>query len=512
VLQDACFGHDLFDVGPATLCLSNLLATGFRGFVLDLYWDYSRRIWTPCPVLLANGTGSNTAGGSTVAHIGPYSCSPDLNLPVLLDVLNGYLHNTSNTLAAVMTYMHFNLHAASESNGTSGALDGSQVPQASEAISAIVNTNLSSEIYTADSLYSDRQSLNASWLGGSATSLPDLSYMTTVTDNEKRLSTPDGYPSEGLLEFSKRLVFSLGDVDPQLHLYDTDQDYKTFFKSSDLMQQTAVAYESSGTLTTGCFANENSTSIPNSNNSWAVTYNLQSPTLSDSYDPSLSNLTSCGISPILNATTLADTADANILPYQTAVYSSIWSWSTGEPRNVSANEYHGSNIRCAAMDLTLAGRWRVADCTEPHPGACRSNDEPYVWTLSRGRGPNASRDQACPPNSTFAVPRTGMENTYLRRAAARSPETAADPTVWLNFNSADVQDCWVSGVGRACPYASSQGLSTRKVIIPIVAALVVLVLAALLVFVKCAANRRNYRRGRRRKNADDAGVYEGVPA
>jgi hypothetical protein len=412
-----------------------------------------------------------------------------------------------------MTYMRFNLHAASDLNGSTSALDVSQVPQASETIGSIVNANLSSEIYTADSLYSDRQSLNSSWLSGSATSLPDLSYMTLATDDEKRLTTPNGYPSEGFLEFSKRLVFSIEDVDPRLHVYDTAQDYKTFFKSSDLMQQTAVAYSSSGVLDSGCFATENSTSILNSNNSWAVTYALPYSAISNaSYDPFLSNLTSCGISPIINATLLDGTADSNILTYQNAMYGSIWSWSTGEPRNVSANEYHSSNIRCAAMDLSLNGRWRITDCSEQHPGACRATNEPYVWTLSRSRGPNDSVDKACPPNSSFAVPRTGLENTYLRYAAAKSPETASDSTVWLNFNSVDVQNCWVSGVGRSCPYASSRGLSTRKVIIPIVAALVVLLLAALLAFVKCAANRRNYRRGRRRKNADDAGVYEGMPS
>jgi hypothetical protein len=336
--------------------------------------------------------------------------------------------------------------------------------------------------------------------------------MTIVADNNKRFSTPNGYPSEGFLEFSKRLVLSLGDVDPRLHAYDLNQDYKTLFNSPDLMQPTAVTYGSSGVLETGCFAAQNATSTLNSNNSWAVTYDLQYSAISDtSFDPSLSNLTSCGISPIMNVT-LKATADSDILPYQNAVYSSIWSWATGEPRNVSANEYHGSNIRCAAMDLSLNGRWRIVDCSEQHYGACRATNEPYVWMLSPSRGPNVSSDKACPPNSSFAVPRTGLENTYLRYAATKSPDAASDSTIWLNFNSVDVENCWVSGVGRSCPYGSNQGLSTRKVIIPIVAALVVLVIAALLVFMKCAANRRSYRRGRRRKNADDTGAYEGVPS
>jgi hypothetical protein len=52
----------------------------------------------------------------------------------------------------------------------------------------------------------------------------------------------------------------------------------------------------------------------------------------------------------------------------------------------------------------------------------------------------------------------------------------------------------------------------RAVIVPTVAAVIVFVIAALVFFVKCTANRQEYRRARRRKTSDEGGDYEGVPS
>jgi hypothetical protein len=48
--------------------------------------------------------------------------------------------------------------------------------------------------------------------------------------------------------------------------------------------------------------------------------------------------------------------------------------------------------------------------------------------------------------------------------------------------------------------------------VPTVAAVIVFVIAVLMVFVKCAANRQSYTRARRRKTSDEGGDYEGVPS
>lgn len=48
-LRQGCFGHNVFDSTAAVTCFSNLLATGFRRFEWDLFWDPSRRVWSFCP-------------------------------------------------------------------------------------------------------------------------------------------------------------------------------------------------------------------------------------------------------------------------------------------------------------------------------------------------------------------------------------------------------------------------------------------------------------------------------
>ena len=85
-----------------------------------------------------------------------------------------------------------------------------------------------------------------------------------------------------------------------------------------------------------------------------------------------------------------------------------------------------------------------------------------------------------------------------------------DELLWVDFNDLDIEDCWVIGQNSTCPYQDQKVGQGREVVVPTVAAVVVFVLAILTVFIKCAANRRNTRR--RRKRVDDGWDYEGVPS
>jgi len=83
---------------------------------------------------------------------------------------------------------------------------------------------------------------------------------------------------------------------------------------------------------------------------------------------------------------------------------------------------------------------------------------------------------------------------------------------WINFNSLDLESCWVVGVNATCPYQEDDAADlTRTVVVPTVAAVIIFVLAVLTFFVKCAANRQ-YSRRRRRRKMDDGWDYEGVPS
>lgn len=72
----------------------------------------------------------------------------------------------------------------------------------------------------------------------------------------------------------------------------------------------------------------------------------------------------------------------------------------------------------------------------------------------------------------------------------------------------------MGGANATCAYENSSGsddyIRTRTILVPTVAALIVLVLTALTVFVKVAGNRKFRKRTRRR--AKNGFVYEGVPS
>jgi len=125
---------------------------------------------------------------------------------------------------------------------------------------------------------------------------------------------------------------------------------------------------------------------------------------------------------------------------------------------------------------------------------------------------------ACSDGTRFDLPRTGLENTYLyqkilndSRSASDSDAELREKGVWINFNSLDVQDCWTSGGPNAtCPYTDNgEEVRQRNVLIPTIAALIVLILTVLTLLVKCNENRRNSRTRRRGDNGWD---YEGVPS
>ncbi|PBP24077.1 Lectin C-type domain protein [Diplocarpon rosae] len=51
-LTAACFTDNRYEDDSSANCLSNLLSIGFRRFVIDLYWDESRNVWSFCPVAI----------------------------------------------------------------------------------------------------------------------------------------------------------------------------------------------------------------------------------------------------------------------------------------------------------------------------------------------------------------------------------------------------------------------------------------------------------------------------
>ncbi|KAJ5505139.1 hypothetical protein N7463_008013 [Penicillium fimorum] len=546
-LSAACFGNRIYDRDNAAKCFSNLLAIGYRRLVVDLYWSVNRRTWFFCPVSIPISSGATVSSESkrrdsetgdddspdpTLYELGSYKCTDDLDPDTLAEVLVGYFKDTNDQLTVYTTYLILNIHVAasvSTPDEPASAISGAQLPSETERAGSILGTALGEFIYTPAQLASDRSNLNESWYKVDQSYMPITEYFT-VHENEKgEQSTPDGWPSSKYIQLAKRdrVLIEYGSVDPQLVHYNLSTPDNSVFLPGYLTSDVKVSATTNGTLTSGCLYEPGLTRVSQTNSSWAISNHLPVPgglstdETMDSLAYVLSNLTACGLSPMLNTTLFGQTADQQVDYYRNVSLSSSWAWAIGEPHdaNYAGGDGDPKYDRCAIMDLTLEGHWRSMNCTEQRRGACRIGNSPFSWVLSNKSDTFSNVPNTCPPGSSFAVPRTGLENTYLYKYLLSLPETkvdlsSTDPAlreVFVNFNSRDITSCWIpSGYDSTCPYASDpQQLERQTVLVAAIAGIIILIITALTFFVKCNANRRN---SRRRKRVIEGWEYEGVPS
>ena len=454
-------------------------------------------------------------------QIGPYSCSPGTNLSLIINTLNNFIKSSEDTLSAHLLNIVLNIHAAaSVSSPNDPAEQPLSLPEGDDLLGTIFETPFSSYLYTPTELRQDRADLNSSWYSVLERYQPDGAYYSTTSDSNGNRASVDGWPSEGYVEFikGKRLLVGWGTIDPQMQEYNSSADVGTIFPPGYIEDTRNVSASAAGQITNGCFFDAGITNLASVNSSWAVSGQVMGFNVATSpgqpLGPTLeltSSLTNCGISPLLNRTLLNSTASQDPSAYMNVSFNTIWSWAPGEPQNFTTQAGDGASstdqsFRCALMTNALNGHWRVENCDSTCYAACRAQSDPYSWLLSPSATSYSASVNVCPSNSTFTVPRTALENAYLFAALhARSDASS----VWLNFNSLDVEGCWVAGGPNAtCPYyVSASGVRRKNVIIPTVAAIIVLVLTGLTLFVKCNANRRVRRR--RRMRAEATGDYEG---
>lgn len=464
-------------------------------------------------------------------QFGPYQCTSTIEFTNFINLLSNYIQSTENTIDAHPIHLIINVHAAAATgNPAEPAMrpEQSALPGTSNSLSSLLDASLSAYIYTPTELSTHRANLNSSWYSVVPSRQPLSAYYTTKIASNHVHSTPDGWPSESFIETAKakRLLIGYGSTDPQMQDYNFSSDWGTIFPQGYMESGRDLRIQNDGIVNGGCFFDADTFDLARVNSSWSMSSNftgLDYPTAATSPPFPLlnltSNLTACGISPTINETLTNTTADTNITSYQAMSYATVWSWAYGEPRNSSGNtsdnDDKNSHFRCALMDPILNGRWRVGDCTTKYYAACRIASEPYQWQISADPVAFSAAPDVCSGNSTFAVPRTALENTYLYSALKARPDVSSNSDtngVWLQFHSLDIETCWVSGGSNAsCPYhVDAVSEQRRAVLVPTIAAVIVLVLTALTLLVKCNQNRRTSKtRTRRTEGGWD---YEGVPS
>jgi hypothetical protein len=522
-LRAACFGNDVYDKTSAVKCISNLLSVGYRRLSVDLYWSPDRRTWSFCPVTIPAGA---AASDSSVHDVGPYSCSDGLDIVSLANILLGFFRHTNSQVNVYTTYVVLNLHAAASDSAPDAVpptLSGTQLPTSEESVGHLLDRLLGMYIYRPHELAKERSNLNESWYAVDEDFQPIAQYFTIHEHPNGIISTPNGWPSAKYVQLAqqRRILLGYGTIDPQLGDLNTNVDENVLFSPGYITDVHDVSIGSNYTLLSGCLYDSDAWLVEQVNSSWALSSRIPVPDepvsseMLSQLSTMVSNLTSCGLSPLLNSTIMNTTADVDIDLYKNISLSATWSWATGEPRDATGPPGDNGHNRCALMDLTLNGHWRAANCSDVRPAACRVHNMPYTWTLSEGTADYSGASSVCPEDSSFSVPRTGLENTYLFEQAMDVFDTAsvdaANDGIWLDFNSLDIPSCWVTGGRDAeCPYASDpQQLARRTVLVSTIAGIVICIIAALTLFVKCNANRRN---SMRRKRVIEGWEYEGVPS
>ncbi|KAG9236189.1 hypothetical protein BJ875DRAFT_482524 [Amylocarpus encephaloides] len=449
--------------------------------------------------------------------IGPYTCTTTITLSSFTELLSSYFQATDDTLSARLLYVNINIHAAAPATSPLSSLAvPTGFPKSSSLLGNLFSANFTDLIYTPENLASERSNVNGSWYTVSEAYRPAEDYYNVTLNQYDIASTLDGWPSESYVGFSqgKRLLLGWGTISPQMTTYNFSSDDGTIFPTGSIQTPVPITASNTGSITSGCFLRPptESLQIASLNSSWATSSSIpgfpspQSPP--SDLNPLLAltlNTTSCGISPILNTTLLNTTARQNPSPYHDFSLATIWSWAPSEPKDYPLP----SNLRCA-LASSLTSRWSVSDCSSERHASCRALSQPYNWTLSTTLSPYGLASDACPPGYAFAVPRTALENAFLTQAMRARARAEA----WVDLNALDMARCWVTGgLDASCRYRASiydvEYARQRVIIVPTVAAIIVLIITALTVFVKAAGNRKSRRRTRKR--AGENFVYEGVP-
>ncbi|KAH8702693.1 hypothetical protein GQ44DRAFT_764407 [Phaeosphaeriaceae sp. PMI808] len=449
-----------------------------------------------------------TPNGPPLLQIGRYNCTSQMRLELFTGILDDFLKATSTTTGADLLLLTLDVHAASSilnPNEPAPKLSPDKLPGSGSLLSDVMKGNLSAVTYTPTQLRDQRSNLNTSWYKVDWPNRPAGGYFDVSYNSAQNRYTQNGWPTEAFVEFKKflRLGISYGSIDSQMQLYNTAPDSEFIFPPGTFTYLQSPTIASDGKLLAGCFFDAKDTTVARDrNSSWAIT-NAPSLNIDATSDlvaaiPSITNLTSCGITPLLNQSLGGATADKRPLPYAAFLRSTIWTWAPGEPLNATSPSDENRN-RCAVMMISpYAGRWRVTDCRERHRVACHLPGQPYNWNISTEVSSYNEATSVCRSPYRFSVPHTALENAHLL-AATRSNRENGDGPIFIDLNSINVPDCWVIGLNGTCPYANDKDDRIRIVVVPTVAAVIVFLFAALTFFVKCAANRRENKRGRRRK-------------
>lgn len=201
-------------------------------------------------------------------------------------------------------------------------------------------------------------------------------------------------------------------------------------------------------------------------------------------------LRNCGYLPLLNLSSFSYTPTQEEHDLQDTLVDlsnyNIWTWTNfTQPR---------SPYRCAVME---SDGWHSEPCSSQHRALCVSTHNASTFVLSETEANYTYADRTCAELSgpdapyNFTLPRSVVLNAAIYNQIQEMENTSYP--IWIDFNSLQTKDCWVTGGPTSqCPFYSNNLVNSptktqwnrNKVALLTIACVITFVLVGIILFLR----------------------------
>ncbi|AMD18641.1 HBL261Wp [Eremothecium sinecaudum] len=301
-------------------------------------------------------------------------------------------------------------------------------------------------------------------------------------------------------------TLSVGQLNwPTLHdfLYVRKKRVVVMLQDQELGNQTnrifgsSVLHFTSGNSTAVCPFTTQSDLINQSGHSWRFLH-------ADYETRGIKEYLRCGYSPIIRNRYNSGNISQLVPIIGAATY---WSWDNHLPYLHEEDTQKGKPYaahRCTLFRYNASsqsGSWVIADCNQKRPYICKSETSPYEWFKADQAGNHSTyfelgRFAPCPSNHTFSLPETPLQQRSLEKYL--SDNSSPDIELWIDLNSVQILNCWVTGgPDTLCPYHKKPLGTFTEMMVPaciLFAVFMVIIITLDLIRVPIQDNRRSWKR------------------
>lgn len=482
------FGYTLDSVAQ----VYDILNVGIQTLLVDLYWNEQLEKFQLCPDQFqmdsssssgnsSNSSNSNITSVYTSGNDSAVVCLRSLSFNDLTSFVQSYIKDSDTNLSADLIVLILNLHHL---NNTSFAYPEELRGTWNDTLTSVMTNYFDHYMYTPIDLQTDR----------------------AIDVNKTNLV--DGYPrlSKFLFTNKRRMIPIINQYEiPSYSNYNASMDSNLFFNMTQL-NTSFSSFDNTTTL-------DSIDQIKNkASQNWR--FSIDSPSnqfTSDSIHDQIIN----GYSPLLNHTvTHLSNLSSDLFG------NSLWLWPENEPlfineafaRYSNDSQYIQEAYSCAAM-FVQNGSFHVSNCYQEKKVLMMDKQNTYNWTVSDEKVNYFHGGNFDDNKWSFNVPKDALQRASVV-LMLNSVDSDTDVDVWVDLNSINVDNCWVTGGPYAsCPY---QTVSSNRNFVEMMGAAsvccLIIIILIILLRLRPVSIRDNRKHWKKLLNQYSTTNYDGVPA